>query len=136
ASPTRRPSDPRHGVAARYAAEYVSFGMQAGHRFDALGGTLTPYAGAQSLQLQRGAFHEDGAAGFGLDADASRLDITQAITGVRYRKAWNAGTARMSLQGYAEWQRTLAQRGAIEATFTAVDVRSPLALDLLGPETT
>lgn len=128
--------DTRHGVAARYADEYVSFGMQAGHRFDAMGGTLTPYAGAQSLQLRRGAFHEDGAAGFGLDADASRLDITQAITGLRYRKAWKAGTAMLSLQCHAEWQRTLSQHGAIEASFTAVDARSPLALDLLGPETT
>src|SRR5690606_36457891 len=97
---------------------------------------LTPYAGAQSLQLQRGAFHEDGAAGFGLDADASRLDITQASTGLRYRKTWNAGAAMMSLQGHAEWQRTLSQHGAIEATFTALDARTPLALDILGRETT
>src|SRR5690606_37319617 len=128
--------DTRRGVAARYADEYVSLGVQAGHHFEALGGTLTPYAGAQSLQMQRGAFHEDGAAGFGLDANASRLDVTQAVTGLRYRKAWTAGTARISLQGHAEWQRTLAQHGAIEASFTGVDASAPLALDLLGPETT
>src|SRR5690606_155914 len=128
--------DTRHGVAARYADEYVSLGVQAGHHFEALGGTLTPYAGAQSLQLQRGAFHEDGAAGFGLDANASRLDVTQAITGLRYRKAWNVGAARVSLQGRAEWQKTLSQHGAIEATFTALDARTPLVLDILGPETT
>jgi autotransporter-associated beta strand protein len=128
--------DTRHGVAARYADEYVSLGVQAGRSFEAMGGTLTPYAGAQSQQLQRGAFHEDGAAGFGLEAGDSRLDITQAITGLRYRKAWNAGTARMSLQGHAEWQRTLSQYGAIEASFTALDARTPLALDILGPETT
>src|SRR5690606_22282687 len=62
--------------------------------------------------------------------------VTQAITGVSYRLTWNAGTAMMSLQGHAEWQRTLSQHGSIAASFTAVDARSPLALDLLGPQTT
>ena len=126
--------DSRHGVQARYADEYVSFAVQAGRRFDAMGGTLTPYAGVQSLQLQRGAFHEDGAAGFGLDAGESAFDITQAMLGARYRHDWNAGAARLSLQGHAEWQRTLAQHGAIEASFTGIDARAPLALDMLGSE--
>ena len=44
------------------------------------------------------------------------------------------GAARLSLQGHAEWQRTLAQHGAIEASFTGIDARAPLALDMLGSE--
>ncbi|MDQ2702773.1 MAG: S8 family serine peptidase [Pseudomonadota bacterium] len=124
--------DTRHGVEARYADEYVSLGMQAGRHFDVMGGSLTPYAGAQSLHLQRGAFHEDGAAGFGLDAGKSAFDITQALVGTRYQQRWNAGPVQLSLNAHAEWQRTLSQHGAIEASFTALDARAPLALDMLG----
>ena len=62
------------------------------------------------------------------------FDITPAMLGARYRHDGNAGAARLSLQGQAEWQRTLAQHGAIEASFTGIDARAPLALDMLGSE--
>lgn len=126
--------DTRHGVEARYADEYVSLGLQAGRHFDVMGGKLTPYAGAQVLQLQRGAFHEDGAAGFGLEAGQSAFDITQALVGTRYQQRWNVGPVQLSLNARAEWQRTLSQHGDIQASFTAIDARAPLALDVLGNE--
>jgi autotransporter-associated beta strand protein len=124
--------DADYGVDSRYADRYLSFGLQAGRHFDVPGGSLTPYVGAQALQLQRDGFREDGAAGFGLDAQASRLQVAQVLAGTRYRHDWRLGAARMDLHGYAEWQRTLSQHGAIEASFTGIDARAPLLFDLLG----
>jgi autotransporter-associated beta strand protein len=124
--------DDDYGVDSRYADSYLSAGLQAGRHLRALGGALTPYVGAQALQLQRGAFREDGAAGFGLDARASRASVVQALTGVRYLHEWRIGAAHMDLHGHMEWQRTLAQHGAIAASFTGVDARAPLMLDMFG----
>lgn len=124
--------DAGYGVDSRYADRYLSLGLQAGRHLRVLGGTFTPYAGAQALQLRRGAFREDGAAGFGLDAQASRLDVTQALLGVRYLHDWRMGAARVDLHGHMEWQRTLSQHGAIEASFTGIDARAPLMLDMFG----
>lgn len=121
-----------YGVDSRYADRYWTASLQAGHRFDALGGTLVPYAGVQSLQLQRGGFDEDGAAGFGLRADASRFALAQALLGTRYARGWRQGGARLDLHAYAEWQRTLSRSGAIDASFTGVDAGAPIAFDLFG----
>lgn len=121
-----------YGVDSRYADRYWTASLQAGHRFRALGGTLVPYAGAQSLQLQRGGFEEDGAAGFGLRADASRFALSQALVGTRYARGWRAGGARFDLHARAEWQRTLSRSGAIDASFTGIDASAPIALDLFG----
>ncbi|MEO5565627.1 MAG: S8 family serine peptidase [Luteimonas sp.] len=124
--------DSSYGVDSRYADQYLAFGMQAGRQLRAGGGILTPYIGAQALQLQRSAFREEGAAGFGLDARRSTLDVTQALLGTRFQRDWRLGSARVDLHGRMEWQRTLSQNGAIDATFTAIDARSPLMLDVLG----
>ncbi len=124
-----------YGVDSRYADRYWTASLQAGRRFGAFGGTLVPYAGVQTLELQRGAFAEDGAAGFGLRADASRFALSQALLGTRYAHGWRAGAAQFDLHAYAEWQRTLARSGAIEASFTGVDARAPIALDVLGRDT-
>jgi autotransporter-associated beta strand protein len=124
-----------YGVDSRYADRYWTMSVQAGRRFDALGGALVPYAGAQALELQRGAFAEDGAAGFGLRADASRFALSQALLGTRYARGWRLGGAMLDLHAYAEWQRTLSQSGAIEASFTGVDASAPIGLDVLGRDT-
>lgn len=125
----------RFGVASRYADRYWTASVQAGKRFDAMGGTLVPYAGAQALQLQRDGFAEEGAAGFGLRADASRFELSQALVGTRYARGWRLGGMRFDLHAYAEWQRMLSRSGAIEASFTGVDARAPLAFDVLGRDT-
>jgi autotransporter-associated beta strand protein len=124
--------DADYGVDSRYADRYLSLGLQAGRHLRTAGGTVTPYIGMQALQLQRGAFREDGAAGFGLDAQASHLALGQALLGVRYLHDWRMGAARMDLHGHMEWQRTLSQHGAIEASFTGIDARAPLMLDMFG----
>ncbi len=121
-----------YAVDSRYADRYLAASLQAGRRFGAFGGTLVPYAGMQALELRRGAFDEDGAAGFGLRADASRFALSQALLGTRYARGWRLGGARVDLHAHAEWQRRLSQSGVIEASFTGVDARAPIALDLLG----
>jgi autotransporter-associated beta strand protein len=121
-----------YGVDSRYADRYWTASLQAGQRFGAFGGTLVPYAGVQVLELQRGAFAEDGAAGFGLRAEASRFARSQGLLGTRYARGWRIGGALLDLHARAEWQRRLSQSGAIEASFTGVDASAPIALDLLG----
>jgi autotransporter-associated beta strand protein len=121
-----------YGVDSRYADRYWTASLQAGHRFAMWGGTLTPYAGAQSLQLQRDGFDEDGAAGFGLRAGDSRFALSQALLGTRYARGWRAGGARLDLHAFAEWQRTLSRTGAFDASFTGVDANAPIAFDLFG----
>lgn len=114
-------------VDSDYANRYTTLGLQAGHRFEMAGATLTPYLGVQSLRLDRGGFAEPGAAGFGLSTGGSTLDATQGLLGARFGREWRVGAARLMLQGRVEWQRTLSRSGSdIEARFTALDVWSPI----------
>ena len=116
-----------HGVAADYASSYASFGVQAGHRFALGAGTLTPYVGTETLQLRRDGFSEQGAVGFGLTTDASTLDATRALVGLRAQRPWQLGAMTLDLQGRLEWQRLLSQSGsAIDARFTGMDAWSPI----------
>ena len=111
-----------------YASRYQAVNLEVGHRFDIGNGVLTPYAGIQSMQMDRDGFNEPGAAGFGLSAVGSRWREDQAIYGLRMDHGWNIGGARVSLQAHAEWQRALSQSGGdIDARFRAIDVWSPIA---------
>ncbi|HEU4813326.1 MAG TPA: S8 family serine peptidase [Xanthomonadaceae bacterium] len=115
------------GVDSDYANDYTVFDVQAGHRFDLGGATLTPYIGAEQLRLERGGFAEQGAAGFGLSTDGSTLDATRALAGARLEQAWSVGDATLALQGRVEWQHLLSQSGElIDARFTGLDVWSPI----------
>lgn len=123
------------GVDSHYNQRYSTASMQFGHRLRSDDGVLTPYIGAQALQLRRDGFAEQGAAGFGLSAGDSTLTATQALAGVRFDREWSLGTTRLALQGRAEWQRTLSQSGdEIDARFTAIDVWSPITGGALGRE--
>ena len=116
------------GVDSDYANDYTVLDLQAGHRFDLGGATLTPYVGAEQLRLARGGFTEQGAAGFGLSTDGSTLDATRALAGARLEQAWSVGGATLALQGRVEWQHLLSQSGEmIDARFTGLDVWSPIA---------
>jgi autotransporter-associated beta strand protein len=127
----------RYGVGADYANRYTSLGLQAGHRFAVAGGTLTPYLGTETLQLDRGAFAEQGAVGFGLSTDGSRLQATRALVGTRIEQQWRFGKSLVSVQGRLEWQRLLSQSGsAIDARFTGVEAWSPISGAGLGEEAT
>ncbi|MDO5505478.1 MAG: S8 family serine peptidase [Pseudoxanthomonas suwonensis] len=111
-----------------YTQNWTSVSLQAGHRFNVGDSTrLVPYAGVQSLRLQRGGFAEHDLLGFGLTASESRLRASQALAGVRLQHDWLLG--RLALQGWGrvEWQRTLSQHGTgIDARFNAIDVYAPI----------
>ncbi|MCE7032861.1 S8 family serine peptidase [Lysobacter sp. GX 14042] len=118
----------RFGVHAGYATTHTTVGLQAGHRFRLAGGTLTPYVGAQSLELSRDGFTEHGAAGFGLSTTGSSFNADQALAGVRLDRATWWGNARVDLTGRLEWQHTLSQSGqGIAARFTGIDAWSPIS---------
>ncbi|MGN7919740.1 S8 family serine peptidase [Lysobacter sp. 22409] len=121
------------GVGTSYANRYLQLDAQLGHRFESANGMITPYVGVQSVRLDRSGFDEPGAAGFGLSAGDSTLSATQALVGARMQREWRIGSALLTLDGRAEWQRTLAQSGDfIDARFTALDVWSPIASEPLA----
>lgn len=113
-------------VGTNYAQSYAAMSLQGGRRFDIGSATLTPYVGAVSLQMARDSFQEDGAAGFGLSGKATSLHASQALVGARLQYGWNFGSVRFDLQGRAEWQQLLSLTGAYDATFTGMDVWSPI----------
>ncbi|WP_233264258.1 S8 family serine peptidase [Lysobacter panacisoli] len=116
-----------------YSQRYASAAVQAGLPLRIGRGRLTPYAGVQSLRLDRDGFSEDGAVGFGLSTDASTMTLSQALFGARWSSQWSAGRSLWSLQGRVEWQRLLSQSGAdVDARFTGLDVWSPIVGSALG----
>lgn len=114
-------------AASDYADRYTAFDAQAGHRLRIGASVVTPYAGLQSMRLDRGAFAEQDAIGFGLTSQASTMRATQALVGLRYGRDWRWGDADLRMFGRAEWQRTLSQSGTdIDARFNAIDIWSPI----------
>ncbi|MFT4256015.1 MAG: S8 family serine peptidase [Pseudoxanthomonas sp.] len=115
--------DQRTGVASEYDGDFFSAGFEAGYRFGHGASALTPYAGIDYLRMEREGFLENGAEGFGLKANASTAERTQAIAGLRAERRWN----RFGLHGFVEWQQSLSERGLlIDASFTGVESWSPL----------
>lgn len=122
-------------IEADYAQRRASAGLQAGLPLDVAHGRITPYAGLQSVRLDRDGFSEQGAFGFGLSAAASSMAVDQALFGVRYAAGTRIGPWRWDVQGRVEWQRLLSQTGGdIDARFTAVDAWSPIRSDAVGRE--
>lgn len=114
----------RHGVHSDYDGDFAVAGLEAGYRFDGAAGSLVPYLGTEHAQVRSDGFHEEGAAGFGLRSDATTSSRTQAIAGLRASHDWQ----RIRLDGYVEWQQTLASDGLeVSASFVGVDAWSPLA---------
>lgn len=114
-------------IQSDYADRYATVGLQAGLPLNVGRGRITPYAGVQSLRLERDGFSEDGAFGFGLSTADSSMTASQALFGARYATDWRMGSSLWSLQARMEWQRLLSQSGGdIDARFTALDVWSPI----------
>lgn len=120
-------------IRSDYAQRYATVGLQAGLPLAfGRGARMTPYAGMQSLQLERDGFSEDGAAGFGLTTADSSMRLDQALLGARWTSDWRTDSVMWSLQGRMEWQHLLAQSGgAIDARFTGIDVWSPIVGNVL-----
>lgn len=125
--------DMAFGVDSDYHNRYTAMGLQLGQRLTMENGGLTPYVGVQSVRMVRDGFSEDGAVGFGLSADRSTFEASQALAGLRFDRQWWAGNTRLGLDGRVEWQRTLSQSGNdINARFTGMDVWSPILGDTLA----
>lgn len=120
-------------IRSDYAQRYATVGLQAGLPLAfGRGARMTPYAGMQSLQLERDGFSEDGAAGFGLTTADSSMRLDQALLGARWTSGWHTESVMWSLQGRMEWQHLLSQSGgAIDARFTGIDVWSPIVGNVL-----
>nr|WP_244292425.1 autotransporter domain-containing protein [Xanthomonas hyacinthi] len=110
-------------ASSRYAGRFLSASMEVGYRVGCGKASLTPYAGADYSRIDSDGFREQGGDGFGLMAAAASSSRSQALAGVRAgygRQGW-------SLQGYAEWQQTLAAQGLQrQASFVGVDAWAPL----------
>jgi autotransporter-associated beta strand protein len=127
--------DARFASLSDQVSHYSAFELQAGRHFEIAGTRLTPYAGVHAMQLERDAYTEDEAVGFGLQADDSTARATQSALGLRLARDWSLHGVRMALSGRAEWSRTLSQSGTdIDARFNAIDVWSPIPGQPLSSE--
>lgn len=116
------------GVATDYAGNFTMANLEAGYRFGAAKKALVPYVGVDYVRLDRDGFIENGAAGFGLKTNDSAAERTLAVAGLRGEHAWTTDSdLELALRGYAEWQRTLSERGLLaQASFVGADAWSPL----------
>jgi uncharacterized protein with beta-barrel porin domain len=114
----------RDYVGTNYAGNFFSANVEVGYRF----GAFTPYAGIDYVRLNRDGFVENGGNGFGLQANASSAERTQAVMGLRTQRAWaTAGGRKFTLNGYAEWQQSLSENGLLmDVSFVGAQSWSPL----------
>lgn len=116
------------GVATDYAGRFTTANLEAGYRFGNANQSLVPYAGIDYVRLDRDGFIENGATGFGLKANGGIAERTLAVTGLRAERAWKTGSGiGLALRGYAEWQRSVSERGLLmDASFVGAESWSPL----------
>jgi fibronectin-binding autotransporter adhesin len=117
------------GVGTDYNGRYdVAYG-ESGLHFERGGTQLTPFVDLQYARIDRDAFAEQGAGGFGLRAHAQVLDRWQAGFGVRAAHRWDFGGGRsLDFSARVEWRRTLAAHGDVfDASFVGIDQWQPLA---------
>ncbi|HXD38564.1 MAG TPA: S8 family serine peptidase [Rhodanobacter sp.] len=116
------------GVASNVNGRYgVAYG-ESGYRLS-LGRTeLTPYMDLQYAQLQRDAFNEAGAYGFGLKSGAQTTALWQAGLGLRATRTWAlAHGGSLSLQTRMLWQHGFGMRGEwVDASFSGVNQFAPV----------
>ena len=116
------------GVATDYSGRFTTANLEAGYRFGDGGKSLVPYAGIDYVRLDRDGFIENGASGFGLKTNGGSAERTLALAGVRAERAWTTASGLgLALRGYAEWQRSVSERGLLaEASFVGAESWSPL----------
>jgi autotransporter-associated beta strand protein len=116
------------GVSTDYAGNYnVAYG-ESGLHLDWAGTRVSPFISAEYASIDRGAFAEEGAGGFGLRAGAQTLDRTQAGLGMRAAHHWTFDGGRsIDFNASAQFQRTLASRGDVfDASFVGIQQWQPL----------
>ena len=81
--------------------------LEAGQRFDAAGGALTPYASLTGERIDQAAFTEQGASGFGLTSPSQSHSVSYATLGLRYGTGFDWALGRSSVSGWLAWQHLL-----------------------------
>jgi outer membrane autotransporter protein len=89
---------------------------------------VTPYANLQYVNIRSDGFQEQGAGGFGLQANAQNIERWQAGAGVRAGRNWRFDNgSKLTLQGHLLWQQAFAMRGdVLDASFTALQQYAPV----------
>lgn len=116
------------GVGTQYGGNYnVAYG-ETGLHLDWAGSRIIPFVNVEYANIRRDGFAEQGAGGFGLQANAQTLDRWQAGAGMRANRHWDFGNGRaLDLKVSAQFQRTLASRGDVfDASFVGLRQYQPL----------
>jgi len=116
------------GVGTAYSGNYnVAYG-ETGLHLNWAGSRIMPFVNVEYANIARGGFAEQGAGGFGLQANAQTLDRWQAGVGLRANRHWDFGGGRsLDFNASAQFQRTLASRGDVfEASFVGLQQWQPL----------
>jgi outer membrane autotransporter protein len=110
-------------VGSGSTGRYVAGALEGGRMFHIGGSRVVPFANVRYQRLDMGGFTEQGALGFGLEADARTAGRLQAGLGLRTERGWRLPNGmRMAMDGSAGWQHTLHQYGSVfDATFTGFD---------------
>lgn len=115
-------------VGTQYGGDYnVAYG-ETGLNLDWAGARVMPFVNVEYANIRRDGFAEEGAGGFGLQANAQTLDRWQAGVGMRANRQWDFGGGRsLELRASAQFQRTVASRGDVfEASFVGLQQYQPL----------
>ncbi|MGA7439955.1 MAG: autotransporter-associated beta strand repeat-containing protein [Luteibacter sp.] len=115
-------------VGTRYGGDYNVVYGETGLNMDWAGTRVIPYVEVDYANVRRDPFAEQGAGGFGLQANANTLDRWQAGVGLRANRHWDFGGGRgVDFRVGAQFQRTLASRGdAFDASFVGLKNYQPL----------
>jgi fibronectin-binding autotransporter adhesin len=116
------------GVGTAYSGNYnVAYG-ETGLHLNWAGSRIMPFVNVEYTSIDRDGFAEQGAGGFGLQANAQTLDRWQAGVGLRANHHWDFGGGRaLDFNASAQFQRTLASRGDVfAASFVGLQQWQPL----------
>lgn len=115
-------------VGTRYGGDYgVAFG-EMGLNTSWAGSRITPFVNLEYANIRRDGFAEQGAGGFGLQANAQTLDRWQAGVGLRASRRWLfGGGPALDFRLGAQLQRTLSSHGDVfDASFVGLQQWQPL----------
>ncbi|NID03319.1 autotransporter domain-containing protein [Luteibacter jiangsuensis] len=115
-------------VGTRYGGEYgIAFG-EMGLNMNWAGSRVTPFVNLEYANIRREGFAEQGAGGFGLQANTQILDRWQAGVGLRASRRWLFGGGRaLDFRLGAQFQRTLSSHGDVfDASFVGLQQWQPL----------
>ena len=116
------------GVGTEYGGSYnVAYG-ETGLNLNWVGSRVIPFINVEYANIRRDGFAEQGAGGFGLQANAQTVDRWQAGVGMRANHHWDFGGGRaLDFKASAQFQRTLASRGDVfSASFVGLQQYQPL----------